>query len=87
MNTQQPWEEDLPESVKKFMQEIIEQVPEEGGGRWAFISVLNSIAKPSKEVQHRLDKLQALENNGVDNWDYYDDAMAELTGNEEGEDD
>ena len=88
MNTkQQPWEVDLPVSSQHFMQDIISQVPEECGARAAFISVLNQIAAPSKEVQHRLDKLQALENAGVDNWDGYDWAMEELTDEDDDNDD
>ena len=80
MSTQQPWEVDLADSAKQFMNEVIEQIPETGGARAAFVMILNRIAAPTKEVQSRLDKLQALENGGVDNWDGYDWAMEELQG-------
>ena len=30
-----------------------------------------------KEIQRKLAKLEALENGGVDNWDFYDDSLAE----------
>ena len=87
MNTQEPWEVNLPESMKTFIHEILEQIPEAGGARFAFVSTLNKIAAPSKEVQQRLDKLTALEGSGVDNWEWYDDAIATLVDDEEDEDD
>lgn len=30
-----------------------------------------------RKIQRQLDKLSALENNGVDNWEWYGDALAE----------
>jgi len=77
------WKKNLTPAAVTFMQEIIDQVPVTGGAQAAFTSILDKIGEPDVETQHRLDKLQALENNGVDNWDGYDDAMNELDGEDD----
>ena len=41
--------------------------------------------KELKRYQERDRKLSALENAGVDNWDWYDDAMADLEDEETAE--
>lgn len=76
----EPWKTDLKKGVVDFMEDIISQVPENGGARGMFVMCLNEIARPTNEVQRKLDKLAALERNGVDNWEGYDDAMSELEG-------
>lgn len=78
------WKERLQPASAQFTQEIVDQVPEANGARMAFEALLDTLAKSvDKDTQFKLDKLQALENNGVDNWDYYDDAMAELEDDED----
>lgn len=73
------WKKYLQPASAQFVQEIMDQVPEEHGARAAFEIVLNRLAESvSDEVEQRLAKLQALENSGVDNWEYYDDAMESL---------
>ena len=71
-------------AVQRFMQEIMDQLPPIAQG--LFQTTLVQLGKPSEEDQVRLDKLAALERNGVDNWAYYDDAMEELTDDEEDDD-
>jgi hypothetical protein len=90
MSSKKPaWAANLQPGSIDFMNEIIGQIPETMGVRAAFIAILENIAKPTREVEQRLAKLQCLENGGVDNWDGYDFAMEqfnELFGDEEEED-
>lgn len=80
------WSHNLSDSEHQFMSDIAEQVPEVA--RAAFLGILEKMASPatpSKEVQRRLDKLQALENGGVDNWEWYDQSLEDWF-EDEGED-
>jgi hypothetical protein len=81
------WKEALKPAGVVFMQEIIDQIPEEHGARHAFTCMLEALTEHQpKEVEEKLAKLQALENGGVDNWDGYDFAMEELADEDEDED-
>ncbi len=84
-----PWQKAVEKnpSIKEFLGEIIAQVPNERGERDAFELALDRLASfLPPEVENKLAKLQALENHGVDNWGYYDDAMEELRDGEEEDD-
>lgn len=71
-------------SAAKFIQEIVDQVPADGGARAIFEQLLDRLAEGvTPEVQAKLDKLEALEAAGVDNWEGYDEAMAELTDDDD----
>lgn len=70
------WSHNLSESEHEFMSEIIAQIPDIAQA--SFVGILEKMAAPagpSKEVQRQLDKLQALENGGVDNWEWYDQSL------------
>jgi len=78
------WRNYLQPSSVQFIQEIINQIPEANGLRIAFEALLDKLATAvDKDTQSKLDKLAALERNGVDNWEYYDDAMEELEADED----
>lgn len=56
-----------------YVQDIVAQIPETMGARNAFIRILNALAeRQTKENRRKLEKLAALENAGVDNWEWYD---------------
>jgi hypothetical protein len=66
-----------------FLNELREQM--EPTVQQLFDAVLVRLGKPSHDDQRRLDKLGALENGGVDNWDNYDWALEDWFENDEGE--
>lgn len=83
------WKELLKDSegALSFLKGIESQIPE-GLVREMFNCVLDVLgAAMSDDDAYKLRKLNALENAGVDNWEWYDDAMEELHNEENEEDD
>lgn len=82
------WQEHLGEGQRKFVEDILAQIPEKFGARQAFDNILSQLADSlPKEVSYQVRKLKALEDAGVDNWEWYDDAMEELNANDDEDDD
>lgn len=76
---------ELQKGSQSFLADIREQLPEEY--QTTFDRLLEKLGEPSEEIQKRLDKLTALEVNGVDNWEGYDQSLedAGLLDNEDEE--
>lgn len=49
------------------------------------ITTINRLEKFKADAQPRLRKLDALEASGVDNWEWYDEAMSSLAEDEDDE--
>lgn len=76
------WNDVLKGASKIFMDEIVAQMPD--SARDAFETLLDSLTKHvSDEIEYDLRKLSALEAGGVDNWEWYDDAMESLREEED----
>lgn len=71
---------------RDLLLDLLSQMPA-GLGQVVFVNALNQCCQPRKEDQRRLAKLDALERNGVDNWERYDDAMSELDDEDDEDDD
>lgn len=68
------WKDNLSPSEAGFVQDIVDQIPELA--RDAFVGILEKLADTlPKEVKRDLAKLRALENGGVDNWEWYDQSL------------
>lgn len=72
---------ELSPAAQEFLQEIRGQMSADV--ILLFDATLANLGKPSAATQTRLDKLSALEDAGVDNWEGYDEAMAELEGDKD----
>lgn len=59
------------------LQELIKTAPEE---------FQESLKKEFFDIYERSEKLHALENGGVDNWEWYGQSMSDYFGDEEGDD-
>lgn len=75
---------ELSQAAQEFLDEIRVQLPSETVV--LFDAILGNLSKPSEAVQQRLDKLSALEAGGVDNWEWYDEAMSVLDDEAEEDD-
>jgi septal ring factor EnvC (AmiA/AmiB activator) len=68
-------------SKNQVATETIKQQQEEINDLTAQVRRLsNPITEVSSEIQEKLDKLEALENGGVDNWEWYGESMSALRG-------
>lgn len=79
---------ELQKASQEFLAEIKSQLPEEY--QVAFDLILHKLEELSKEVQARLNKLNALEAGGVDNWEWYEQSLEDaglLDEDEESEND
>jgi len=72
---------ELSPAAQEFLDEIRVQLPPETVV--LFDAILGNFSKLAEAVQQRLDKLDALEAGGVDNWEWYDEAMSVLDDEDE----
>jgi len=72
---------ELSPAAQEFLDEIRVQLPPETVV--LFDAILGNLSKLAEAVQQRLDKLDALEAGGVDNWEWYDEAMSVLDDEDE----
>ena len=71
-------------AIKNALQDILDQVPTDGGGRDAIERCLDALASyVNPTLQLKADKFDALIDNGVDSWSGYDEAMEDFYDDDE----
>lgn len=76
-------------SIESLLQSEIERCDDVATAMFlqVVLDTLHNRANAITKLQTRLKKLNALERNGVDNWEWYDEAMSELDDDATAEDD